>query len=263
MPVGVVEDAPQDFESMPLDQKFRAECIEFVVMTKPLPRDGANDDNEWEVPEASFFDNIMNEVFAEFIDTDITRMDAIKWSSVGTQTGVGAFSAVTNQLDKVQHFRSLMRAKVFNGQRAESFPKQTLLNNYGITLYAHGATTAYRAPILLAMLLRTHQEDFKGQCEVLKHDKFPANHPIVRKQKGQNYFTLTRSRLSRSPPEIPSQLPFQCWVLPAPLHSWRCKSRRQRSECKESAHKKTQVRSGSYKQIITRQSRRNPQERRG
>ena len=53
---------------------------------------------------------------------------------------------------------------------AESFPKQTLLNNYGITLYADGGTIAYRAPILLAMLLRTHQEDFKGQCKVLKHD---------------------------------------------------------------------------------------------
>ena len=58
-----------------------------------------------------------------------------------------------------------------------------MLTDYGITLYAHKGTIAYRPSIVLAMLLRTNQSDFAGgECEVLKADKFPANHPIIRKQ---------------------------------------------------------------------------------
>ena len=209
MPAGVVEDAPQDFESIPLDQKFRAETIEFVVMTKPLPKPGTDPESSWEVPDGTFFDTIMNEAFAQFIEPDITRMDALKWSSVATNTGVGAFSAVTEQLEHVQIFREILRTKVFAGQMAESFPKQTLLNDYGITLYAHGGTQAYRAPILLAMLLRTHQEDFKGQCEVLKHDKFPANHPITKKQNARIISLLPDQEFLDHLQKFPNSFPFK------------------------------------------------------
>ena len=81
MPTGVIEEAPQDFESIPLDQKFRAETIEFVVMTKPLPKSESDLESSWEVPDGNFFDTIMNEAFAKYIEPDITRMDALKWSS--------------------------------------------------------------------------------------------------------------------------------------------------------------------------------------
>ena len=151
-------------------------------MIKPLPRDGIPCDAEWEFPEPEHFDTIMNEAFADFIDQDITRMDIIKWSSVGTQTGIGAFMANTNQLELVQLFRETIRKKVFNGQRAESFPKQSMLSDFGITLYAHGGTIAYRPSALLAMLLRTYQADFAGECEVLKADIYPANHPLAKRQ---------------------------------------------------------------------------------
>ena len=182
LPEGVIEDAPQDLEAAQLDQVFRAESIEFVVMVKPLPKDGIPSDAEWEFPEPAQFDVIMNEAFADFIDTDITRMDIIKWSSVGTQTGIGAFMANTNRLDLVKLFRETIRQKVYNGQRAESFPKQTMLSDFGITLYAHGGTIAYRPSVLLAMLLRTYQADFEGECEVLKADIYPANHPLAKRQ---------------------------------------------------------------------------------
>ena len=209
MPEGVIEDGPQDFESVPLDQEFRAEFIEFVVMIKPLPKQGSDPENTRELPDGKFFDTIMNEAFADYIEPDITRMDALKWSSVATTTGVGAFSAVAAQLDLVQTFRDILRKKVYEGHMAESFPKQTLLNNYGITLYAHGGTIAYRAPILLAMLLRTHQEDFKGQCEVLKHDKFPHNHPITKKQNARIISLLPDQEFLDHLQKFPSSYPFK------------------------------------------------------
>ena len=81
LPKGVIEDAPQDLEAAQLDQVFRAE---FIVMINLLP---VPSDAEWEFSEPAQFDVIMNEAFADFIDPDITRMDSIKWPSVGKQTG--------------------------------------------------------------------------------------------------------------------------------------------------------------------------------
>ena len=126
-----------------------------------------------------------------------------------TNTGVGAYSAVTTQLELVQIFREILRTKVFAGHMAESFPKQTLLNDYGITLYAHGGTQAYRAPIPLAMLLMTHQEDFKGQSEVLRHDKFPANHPIIKKQNARIISLQPDQEFLDHLQKFPNSFPFK------------------------------------------------------
>ena len=146
LPVGVIDDEPQDLEGENLNQVFRAETIEFVVMMKPLPKDGVPPAVEWEFPEGELFETIRNEAFADFIDKDITRMDVIKWLSISTQTGIGAFSAITTRLDRVRAFRDIVRTKVYLGNMAESFPKQTMLTDYGITLYAHKGTIAYRPP---------------------------------------------------------------------------------------------------------------------
>lgn len=71
----------------------------------------------------------MNEAYADFIDPDIRRMDAIKWSSVGSQTGVGVLTAVASKFNDVQLFREVIRTKVYTGNMAESFPRQTMLND--------------------------------------------------------------------------------------------------------------------------------------
>lgn len=67
LPEGVIDDAPQNLEAAQLDQVFRAESIEFVVMVKPLPKDGVPCEEEWEFPEPTMFNTIMNEAFADFI----------------------------------------------------------------------------------------------------------------------------------------------------------------------------------------------------
>ena len=165
---------------------------------------------EWDIPEAEFFEQIMNEAYADFIEPDITRMDAIKWSSVGSQTGVGVFSAVASKLDDVQLFREVIRTKVYSGHMAESFPRQTMLNVYGLSLYAHKGTIAYRAPLLMRMLMRTHHENFDTscQCEVLKADKFSANHPIARKQNTRIITLIPNQEFLDKLHKFPSGFPF-------------------------------------------------------
>ena len=118
-----------------LDRTFRSEYIEFVLMVKKLDTQGKDiDDIEWELPEGEFFEEILNEAFADFIESDITLMDIVKWSSVGSQTGVGVFSALSTKLDLIKIFRDVIRHKVYSGHMAESFPRQTMLDNYGLTL---------------------------------------------------------------------------------------------------------------------------------
>ena len=145
MPAGIeTENVGENPDSMPLDRTFRSEYIEFVVMIKKLDINKKTDPATipWDMPEAEFFYTIMNEAFADFIESDITRMDYIKWSSVGTQTGVGVFSAMTSRLEILEIFRQIIRSKIYEGHMAETFPRQTMLNEYGLTLYAHIGTIA-------------------------------------------------------------------------------------------------------------------------
>ena len=53
LPEGTAVDEPQDLESMQLNQVFRAKSIEFVVMVKPLHKDGTPPAMEWEVPDSN------------------------------------------------------------------------------------------------------------------------------------------------------------------------------------------------------------------
>ena len=71
-----------------LDCTFCADRVEFVIMTRRMD----DIDSEWEIPDPADFDELMNIAIADFIDDDFTRMNAIQWSSVGQQTGVGLFS---------------------------------------------------------------------------------------------------------------------------------------------------------------------------
>lgn len=59
-------------------------------MVKKLDPNAETDNTnvEWDMLASDLFKQIMNWAYADFIDPDITRMDAIKWSSVSTLTGV-------------------------------------------------------------------------------------------------------------------------------------------------------------------------------
>ena len=71
MPEGI--DTEQDADkqsSMPLDQELKSELIQFVVMVKKLDISETVDYSqvEWDLPEAEFFDRVMNEAYADSID---------------------------------------------------------------------------------------------------------------------------------------------------------------------------------------------------
>ena len=167
-----------------LDCTFRAERIEFVIMTRKMDDINA----EWEIPEPSDFDELMNVAIADFIDDDLTRMNAIQWSSVGQQTGVGLFSMGCENMALVELFRSLLRIKGYKNLYVESFPKQTLLGSYAMTLYAHKGSLPYRPAVLIALLMQSNP-DLKGSIEVLESKNYPLNH-ATEKRRGARIISL-------------------------------------------------------------------------
>ena len=85
-------------------------------------------------------------------------------------------------------FRSLLRIKGFKNLYVESFPKQTLLGSYAMTLYAHKGSLPYRPAVLVALLMQSNP-DLKGSIEVLESKNYPLNH-ATEKRRGARIISL-------------------------------------------------------------------------
>ena len=119
-----------------LHSSFRAEKIEFVLMQRKLVAT-AKEDLEWDLPTQELYDEVILAASAQFIETDISHADALLWSSVGQTTGIGMFAMSTEKMDLVEQFRLLIRGFQNEESEFETFPKHSLLESYGLTLYAH------------------------------------------------------------------------------------------------------------------------------
>ena len=59
----------------------------------------------------------------------------------------------------------------------ETFPKESLLDSYGLSLYAHKGTRHFK-PTTIVQLLRRGNPQLKGELEVLESKEFPMCHPM-------------------------------------------------------------------------------------
>ena len=81
-----------------LDQSFRADKIEFMVIQRPTPEEVQADSVledaghvDWSIPTQSEYEDLMGQVMDVYTDTDSYLVDALNWSSVGSTTGVRCF----------------------------------------------------------------------------------------------------------------------------------------------------------------------------
>ena len=103
------------------------------------------------------------------------------------------FAMSTTKMDLVEQFRILIGGTVHDDLEFESFPKDSLLETYGLTLYAHKGTRAFR-PTMIVELLRRSNPQLRGTVEVLESKEFPLNHPLEKKR---GVRIITRSRQTR------------------------------------------------------------------
>ena len=89
------------------------------------------------------------------------RQFQVQWSSVASQTGIGAFSIKTDDMTAMEDLRANIRGMVLGNHCFESFPGDALLKKYGLTIYFPQAC-AHMEPDLLIEVLRECNPGLKG-----------------------------------------------------------------------------------------------------
>ena len=129
--------AAGDDDDPELDQTFRANKVEFMVVQRDLtPAEKTQDavlqdpsDVDWTIPEQEEYEDIMGS------DERPELVHALCWSSVGSSTGVGCFSIRTGRLDNMEDIRGTLRSILVNDKCFESFPKRALMKSYSLTAF--------------------------------------------------------------------------------------------------------------------------------
>ena len=132
-----------DEDDQDLDQSFRADKIEFMVVRRPLtPAEKQADtvlvdpgDVDWSIPEQSDYEDIMGTALDIYTDDRPELVHALAWSSVGSATGVGCISVKTGRLSDMEDIRGTLRTINIQGMCFEFFPKRVLMKSYSLTAF--------------------------------------------------------------------------------------------------------------------------------
>ena len=185
MPGGTGDQDPDD----ELDQSFRADRIDFIVMHRPLTANEQIADNvledaadvDWEIPEKEDFEDCMGLLFEIYTDEAPELVHAFGWSSVGAATGVGCFAVKTGKRSHIDDIRGALRSLVHNGKCFESFPKGAIMKSFSLTAFFPRATKYVSTDKLIYWLLACNP-GLKGTIWPVEARKYPDDHPIPRRR---------------------------------------------------------------------------------
>ena len=154
----------------------------------------------------------MAEVMAVFIEQDPTKADAIDWSSVAQKTGIGMFTMWAHKAELMNQFRALLHTLEHDTFEFDSFPKETLIDNYSITVYAHKKTSLFKVKTLMEQLLHSNK-GLKGAMEVIEYKEFPMDHPASRKQGVRIISVQGDQEFLDSLYDFPANFPFKASIF--------------------------------------------------
>ena len=110
------------------------------------------EDQKWDFPDHEIYDEVITTALAYFIEANINHSKALLWSSVGQAMGIGLFAMAPEKLDLIEQFRLIIRKYEHSELEFETFPKEALLESYGLSLYAHKGTKPFRPTTLVEIL---------------------------------------------------------------------------------------------------------------
>ena len=172
------------------------------------------EDSEWEVPDKDIFDAAMAYASAEYMGEDATRMDVVLWANVPRETGIGTICLSGRDLTLVAQLRAAISGIAppeYEEFECETFPKNSLLEDYGLTLHAHKGTRAYRGKLLVELLRRSNPK-LRGSLDVTEERDYKA-HPNPRR-KGTRIISLRADQeFLDSLYEYPQDFPFSASFL--------------------------------------------------
>ena len=189
-----------DKEDRRMDQTFKQEKVEFLLVARPVTQTEIDagyitesvNSSEWDIPEIEDFEDCMGQAVNAICKSNIklihqvqnltlncntnmlnTLLKQVQWSSVASQTGIGAFSVRTDDMVALENLRTHIRGLVLGTRCFESFPKDALLKKYGLTIYFPRAC-AHMDPDLLIEVLRECNPGLKGP-----HISIPNYHTSI------------------------------------------------------------------------------------
>ena len=178
-----------DDEDGVLDQSFRADKIEFLVMVRDATANERVADMvieevgevDWDIPTKEDFEDAMGLVFDLFTSDDSELVHAFKWASVGSATGVGCFSVSTGQLGHINEIRGVMRTIMHEGRCFESFPRKAMMKSFSLTAFFPRATKFVGVSRLIEWIFSCNR-GLQGTIWPSAVKKFPDDHPNPRKR---------------------------------------------------------------------------------
>ena len=173
-----------DLDDRSLDQSFRADKIEFVLVSSIATPDEDTrkqqiiDVNlaEWVIPTENEFNAAMGLVIDKYIEHDTSLIHTICWSSVNKTTETGVFSVKTGALEHIENFRELIRRMFVTNQCFESFPRLALLKKFQLSAYFPKNTSKLKTQKLTDVLMDCN-EGLRGEVNPLDVKYFPEGHP--------------------------------------------------------------------------------------
>ena len=178
-----------DEEDHELDNKFRANKIEFMVVQRTLTPNERKEghaiedpsDVDWTIPSQEEYEDVMGLVFDVYTDEKPEMVHGFSWSSVGTATGVGCFSVRTGKLTDIEDIRGTVRAIFYKDCCYETFPKKAIMKSYALTAFFPRATKHVGTKKLIFWLISCNP-GLKGKIWPVEAKKYPDNHPIARRR---------------------------------------------------------------------------------
>ena len=171
-----------------LDNTFRADRIDFILVQRPLTVDEAKvggqiedpADVDWAIPSQEEYEDAMGLIFDIFTDECPELVHRFSWSSVDTNTGVGCFSAKMGQLKDIEDIHGTIRAILHKNLCYESFPKKAIMKSYSLTANFPRSTKFVPMGKLIIWLLSCNP-GLKGKIWPHEARKYPDTHPIARR----------------------------------------------------------------------------------
>ena len=237
-----------DPEDRRLDMSFKAEKVEFLLVARPITereiKEGcileSVNQSPWDIPEAEDFEDAMgkatnmlctgnkhliHQVFPKTLTHPNIKLHKdhcnpkivipqVSWSSVASQTGIGAFSMRTDNMEAMETLRGAIRSLVFGSSCFESFPKDALVKKFGLSIFFPRAC-AHVDEDLLIEWLRSCNPGLKGTIETIECREYKKSHPVVRRR-GAKIITFTGDEeFLDSLHSFPSNFPFSIKIANA------------------------------------------------
>ena len=176
-------------EDRRLDMSFKAEKVEFLLVARPITdrevKEGcileSMNDSAWDIPEAEDFEDAMGKATNMMCTGNKHLIHQVSWSSVASQPGIGAFSMRTDNMEAMETLRSAIRSLVFGSNCFESFPKDALVQKFGLSIFFPRAC-AHVDEDLLIEWLRSCNPGLKGAIETIECREYKKTHPVVRRR---------------------------------------------------------------------------------